>query len=99
VERPGMQQWNKGSRTKTAAAQRNGNNGSSHKTTATSWRREDNQHDLQKGHQAGDRKASTVVRVCERERERERVKKKIWDDYENQADWKLIRKPLGTRWS
>jgi hypothetical protein len=33
-----MQQWHKGS---------------SHETTATSWKREDNQHDLQKGHQAG----------------------------------------------
>jgi transcriptional regulator of acetoin/glycerol metabolism len=36
----------------------NGNKGSSHETAAMSWKRENNQHDLQKGHQAGDRKAS-----------------------------------------
>jgi transcriptional regulator of acetoin/glycerol metabolism len=58
VERPGIQQWLKEPRTKSAATQQNGNKGSSHETTATSWKREDNQHDLQKDHQAGDRKAS-----------------------------------------
>jgi hypothetical protein len=29
-------------------------------------------------------------------RERERVKKKTWDDYENRTDRKIIRKPLRT---
>jgi hypothetical protein len=52
-----MQQWHKGSRPKTAATQQNGNKGFSHESAAVSWKGEDNQHDLQKGHQAGDRKA------------------------------------------
>jgi transcriptional regulator of acetoin/glycerol metabolism len=54
-------------RTKSAATQKNGNKGSLHKTTAPSWKREDNQHYLQKGHQAGDRKVSTgdLQRVSE----------------------------------
>jgi hypothetical protein len=41
--------------------------GSSHETTATSWKREDNQHDLNKGHQAGDCKTSIedIKRVSE----------------------------------
>jgi hypothetical protein len=56
VERPWIQQWLKEPRTKSVATRKNGNKGSSHKTAATSWKREDNQHDLQKGHQAGDRK-------------------------------------------
>jgi hypothetical protein len=30
------------------------------------------------------------------ERERERAKKKTWDDCDNLTHWKLIRKPLGT---
>jgi hypothetical protein len=53
-----MQQWHKRPRPKTAATQQNGNKDSSHKTAATSWKREDNQHNLQKGHQAGVRKES-----------------------------------------
>jgi hypothetical protein len=31
--------------------------------------------------------------------ERQREKKKSWDDCENRTDWTLIRKPLGTSWS
>jgi hypothetical protein len=53
-----MQQWLKEPMTKSAAKRQNGNKGSSLETAATSWKGEDNKHDLQKGHQAGDRKAS-----------------------------------------
>jgi hypothetical protein len=53
-----MQQWLKEPRTKSAATWQNGNKGSSHETAATSWKQEDNQHDLQKGQQAGDHKVS-----------------------------------------
>jgi hypothetical protein len=62
-----MQQWLKKPRNKSPATQQNGNKGSSHETAATPWKREDDQHDLQKGHQAGDRKASTghLQRVSE----------------------------------
>jgi hypothetical protein len=62
-----MQQWLKEPKTKSAATRKNGNKRSSHETAATSWKREDNQHNLQKGHQAGDRKASIgdIQRVSE----------------------------------
>jgi hypothetical protein len=53
-----MQQWLKEPRTKPAATQQNWNKGSSHEIAAASSKREDKQHDLQKGHQAGDRKAN-----------------------------------------
>jgi hypothetical protein len=58
VERPRIQEWLKEPRTKSAASPKNGNKRSSHETAATSWKREDNQHDLRKGHQAGDCKVS-----------------------------------------
>jgi hypothetical protein len=38
VQRPGMQQWRKEPRTKSAATQQNVNKGSSYETAATSWK-------------------------------------------------------------
>jgi hypothetical protein len=55
---PVMQQWHKGPRPETAATRQNEIKESRHKAAATSWKREDNQHDLQEDHRAGDREVS-----------------------------------------
>jgi hypothetical protein len=54
-----MQKRHKGPRPKTATTRQRANKGARRQTTDIGEKKENNQHDLQEGHRAGDREASS----------------------------------------